>query len=123
MVRNLGTVGKTFMKTVMVLIAVALLVGCKSPVPSTKFSGYVAGQPFEFVGHKQTTAKGIELMMHSGTNTFSLKIEELSSQNDPQVISKSYAGQAAVTKEFFTGFNATLSKVAEGGMKGAVPLP
>jgi hypothetical protein len=106
------------------LLAIPLLLaGCTSPVPSTKFSGYVAGQPFEFVGHKQTSAKGVQLTMHSGTNTFSLTIAELSSQNDPQVISKSYAGQAAVTKEFFTGMNQFASKLVEGGVKGASPLP
>lgn len=104
----------------MTLTGLCILVtnGCKSPVPSTKFSGSIGGQPFQFEGHKQTVAKGLDLMMITGTNTFKLSIAELSSQNDPQVIDKSYAGQAAVTKEFFDGANNMISKIVEGGVKG-----
>lgn len=78
------------------LFLVTAVTGCQtSPVPSTKFTGSLGGQPFEFVGHKQTMAKGVKLFMQHGTNTFELHIDELSSQNDPEVISKAAAGRVA----------------------------
>lgn len=113
--------------------SVVFVSGCTSPVPSNKFSGTIGGVPFVFQGHKQTSVEDVTLEITSiskrggdadsfatcVTNYSRLHIGKLSSVNDPQVISKSYAGQAAVTREFFDGMNAFASKFAEGAVKGA----
>lgn len=115
------------MRALITALPIAILCGCTSPVPSNHFKGAIGGVPFEFDTKKQTTAENIEFVVVSAgafsTNYSTLKIGKLSGQNDPQVISKSYAGQAAVTKEFFNGINEFASKVVEGGVKGASPAP
>lgn len=104
------------------LCALCVLCGCQSPVPGTHFSGSIGGVPFKFDGHKQTEAHDVTLTVVSctvvATNYSTLHIGSLKSLNDPQVISKSYAGQAAVMKTMFDGLNQTLSKMVEGGAKG-----
>jgi hypothetical protein len=112
------------MKTKIIIVSTiallaAALTGCRTPVPSNHISGSLGGVPFELENHKQTTMQGFLLSVTTGTNTCSLSISNLVSTNDPQVIDKSYAGQAAVTKEFFTGMNEFASKLVEGGVKGA----
>jgi hypothetical protein len=115
------------MKTTLALsfVATLLLTGCQSPpVPSNHFQGTIDGVPFQLDTKKQTKMKGFEFLVSRvspiGTNFATLKIESIEGVNDPQVISKSYAGQAAVAKEFFDGFNSLASKLAEGGTKGAI---
>jgi hypothetical protein len=99
------------------------LCGCVNPVPSNRISGSFAGQPFKLETKKQTTAKGVELTMRSGTNNLTLKIAEISGMNDPQVIEEGYAGQAAVTKAHYDGVTAIMEKAealaAAGGKKAA----
>jgi hypothetical protein len=115
-----------FMKIQIAIATAALscgLVGCINPVPSTKFSGTIGGQPFEFEGHKQTSVEKLALELNQGTNHFTLSIGKLSSVNDERVISKAYAGQAAVMKTAFDGANNLVSKMIEGGVKGASPAP
>lgn len=115
------------MKETLLVGVALLLVACQSPVPGNKFSGAIGGVPFTFEGHKQTEASNITLSVVSvtcvATNYSSLHIGSLKSVNDPQVISKSYAGQAAVMREFFTGANDLVSKAVEGGAKGFTGKP
>lgn len=82
-------------------VAVATLSGCAtSPIPSNRITGAIGGVPFTIEAHKQTLAENIELEVDSvtavSTNRSRLVIGKLSSTNDPQVIDKSYAGQARV---------------------------
>lgn len=78
----------------------SLISGCTSPVPGNEFSGEIGGRPFKFRTRKQTVAKKLSLEVYgvsaTATNFARLEIGELSSTNDPQVIDKSFAGQAAV---------------------------
>lgn len=114
--------------------SVVIFSGCQSPVPGTHFSGALGGVPFVFDGHKQTSAEDVTLEVVSvasrpsvfegvapgfTTNYSRLHIGKLSSVNDPEVVGKSYAGQALVTKQFFDGMNQFASKLVEGGVKGA----
>lgn len=92
----LGKVGLAMAAGMMMFLA-----GCMSPVPSNHFTATVGGEKFDFETRKQTAAEGLEyshtVMDASGkTNVFSLKVNKLSSTNDPQVIDRAYAGQAAV---------------------------
>lgn len=88
------------------LLAVSMT-GCgtsgNKAVPGNHISGFIGGQPFGIDNPKNTTLRGVEITHTAGTNTFTLKIAELSSTNDPQVIDSSYAGQAAVMKTMFDG--------------------
>lgn len=101
------------------LLTGCVLTGCKSPVPGAHIKGTLGGVPFDVQNPKQCKIVGFNLSLISGSNTFTLSISNLTSENDPQVIDKSYAGQAAVAKEFFTGINDLASKFAEGAVKGA----
>jgi hypothetical protein len=108
------------------LIAPLALTGCATgnrAVPGNHIKGSIAGQPFEIQNPKNTLMEGVSLTHQSGTNSFTLRIDKLSSTNDPQVIDKAYAGQAAVTKTLFDGVNGTLEKLeklaATGGKKAA----
>lgn len=105
--------------TILILCASALIfTGCSTPVPGNHISGALGGVPFKIENPKQFSAKGFQLTLDSGTNHFTLHFDEMSSQNDPQVIDKSYAGQAAVAKQFFSGINDLMGKMVEGGVKG-----
>ncbi len=109
------------MKTSILILcaSVMVLTGCKSPVPGNHISGSLGGVPFKIENPKQFSAKGFQLTLDAGTNHFVLHFDEMSSQNDPQVIDKSYAGQAAVAKQFFSGINDLMGKIVEGGISGA----
>jgi hypothetical protein len=116
------------MKTIACISVVALASGCalftpSSPVPATRVSGSIGGIPFTLEAPKQVSAKGVELDMTVATNTFRLRIAELSSVNDPQVIDKASAGRIAETKAMFDGFNGLAGKLVEGAAKGANPIP
>lgn len=116
------------MKTFLLIPILALASGCamftpSSPVPSTRINGAIGGIPFSLEAPKQVSAKGIELDMAVATNTFRLRIAELSSLNDPQVIDKASAGRIAETKAMFDGFNGLAGKLVEGAAKGANPIP
>ncbi len=97
------------------------------PVPGTRIKGQIGGVPFEVNSPKQTTLKGLLIQHHSGTNNFTLNVAELSSTNDPQVIDKAYAGQAAVAKAHYDGATALVEKAVEAGVKvgtkTVVPVP
>ena len=112
----------TWLLSALLLALSWLAFGCQSPVPSNEFSGTIGGVPFKFTARKQTVTKGVALKVTTvsgfATNYAELSIAELSSKNDPQVISKSYAGQAAVAREFFQGINNFAGKLTEGGVKG-----
>ena len=101
--------------------ALALLAGCKSPVPGTHISGSIGGKPFEFNSPKQMAMEGFSLAHTAGTNTFTLTINKMKSENDPAVIDKAFAGQAAVAQTYFNGINELASKLAEGAAKGISP--
>lgn len=117
------------MKTKNMLVIIGLLplllCGCMGArvVPSNEFSGMIGNQPFKFSARKQTTAKGIEILSEQGTNRFALRVQELSSTNDPQVIDKSYAGQAAVIDaqaRFVEKVEAAIGKAAGAAANTAV---
>lgn len=80
----------------LVVVSIVALTGCGSPVPGNHISGALGGVPFDIKNPKQFNAKGFDLALDAGTNHFKLHFDEMTSQNDPQVIDKSYAGQAAV---------------------------
>lgn len=100
-----------------------LLTGCINPVPRNEISGTIAGAPFKIRSPKNVQMNGAELTIISATayatNFAQLKIKSYGSTNDAQVIDKSYAGQAAVTKELFNGINSSLSQLNELAKQGA----
>ena len=103
-----------------ITISIILLTGCVSKLPSTRISGLLGGAPFEMEYQKQTTIEGLMVQHNTLSNgTFILNIQKLSSVNDPQVIDKAYAGQAAVMKTALEGASEMFSKIAEGAAKGA----
>ena len=97
--------------------AAILFTGCAMPVPGTRIKGQIGGVPFEVHSPKQATLKGLMIQHSAGTNHFVLNVAELSSTNDPQVIDKSYAGQAAVAKAHYDGATALVEKAVEAGVK------
>jgi hypothetical protein len=103
------------------LVVAAMLCGCVAggnrAVPGNHIKGFIAGQPFEIENPKNTTMTGVLLSHTSGTNTFFLSIEKISSTNDPQVIDKAYAGQAHVMAVQWQGLNETLKQVNEIGQR------
>ena len=98
---------KTKLRYLALLPILALcLIGC-SAVPRTTFTATIGGQKFAYSNPKQAVASNI--VCEVTTNGVArMSIGSISSMNDPAVVDKSYAGQALVTKEFFTGFNTVL---------------
>lgn len=111
---------KTLLLTLTATLALAVT-GCMNPVPGTRIKGQIGGVPFEVNSPKQTTMKGLMIQHSAGTNHFVLNIAELSSTNDPQVIDKSYAGQAAVLKTIGDIAADVAAKTAAAAAKGVVP--
>jgi hypothetical protein len=115
------------MKThILLLLAAALFCGCRNPVPGNRIKGSIMGQPFAIDNPKNTTMRNVTLTAHAGTNSFELRIGEIASTNDPQVIDKAYAGQAAVAKIYFDGAGQLVSQAMQAmaaGATGKAPAP
>jgi hypothetical protein len=111
------------MKIIFGIACAALLCGCGTPVPGNRIAGNFGGVPFEINNPKNFSGEGLEISAMVGTNYFSMKFDRFRSENDPEVIDKSYAGRAAEVKEWFTGVNGLAGKLAEGAAKGASPAP
>lgn len=117
--------------TALAVLLSLMFTGCATgnkAVPGNHIKGSIAGQPFEIQNPKNTLMEGVVLSHTSGTNTFNLTIAKIASTNDPQVIDKSYAGQAHVTEKMFQGmtqmaeqFNRMLEKISEGTARGMNP--
>jgi hypothetical protein len=106
---------------VLALAAMLAVTGCGlTPVPRTTFTATIGGQKFSYSNPKQATATNIVCEI-STNGTARMSIGAISSVNDPAVVDKSYAGQALVTKEFFTGVNTMLQSAAALGAKTVVP--
>jgi len=103
------------MKRYLIITALALglaviFAGCGlTPVPRTTFKASIGGQEFAYSNPKQAIASNIvfEVVSTNGAKA-SMTIGSLSSVNDPAVVDKSYAGQAAVINALGTQFNNAL---------------
>ncbi len=102
----------------LLVVAVLALAGCKSPVPQNTFKGTLGGKPFEISTKKQTKAEGIHLSYSDGSNVFKLDIDKIEGSNDPQVISKSYAGRVAEINAMRDLVGTAVEGAVKGGAKG-----
>jgi hypothetical protein len=97
-------------------VAALALAGCATGnrvVPGNRITLTIAGQPVTIENPKNTTLKGASLEYHSGTNSITLRIDELVSTNDPEVIGEAYAGQVAVTRAQFEGVGQIADKLIQ----------
>ena len=91
---------KTRNKIMLVLALAGMMFatfGCQSPpnpVPATKFKVNPKTGDFTLDSPKNVGAESIDLVHKSGTNSMELHIKGWQSQNDAEVIGKSYTGQA-----------------------------
>lgn len=112
------------MKALTVAALAIVLAGCWSPVPSNHFQGMIGDVPFQLDTRKQTALEGLTFktthVTVTGSNIAELRIEKLTGANDPQVIDKSYAGQAAVAKTYLDGLKGFAESLTKGGAEGAV---
>lgn len=108
------------MKPILSLLCLALLAtGCKTnPVPANTISIVTPRGKYNIGTPKNNNIEGFDASVDTN-GTVSVKFDKWTSTNDPQVVDKAYAGQALVLKTSFDGLNQTLSKLVEGGVKGA----
>jgi hypothetical protein len=98
------------------------LTGCKTAVPANTISIKSPRGDWRIATPKNVSIKGMVALVDTN-GTFSLSFDQWTSTNDPEVISKSAAGQAAIAREYFTGISGIAEKLAAGAAKGASPLP
>lgn len=87
-------------KTFIILGFVAALSGCGllKPVPTTKISGEFNGHKWSYTNPKQACVTNLSIIVNTNGEA-KFEIGSISSVNDPQVIDKAYAGQAAVINQ------------------------
>jgi hypothetical protein len=107
------------------LLAIPLLLavtGCRSPVPANTISIKSPRGDWRIATPKNVNIQGLAASVDTN-GVFSLRFDKWTSTNDPEVISKAAAGQAAIAREYFTGISGIAEKLAAGAAKGASPLP
>jgi len=96
-------------------LAAGVFTGCAlftTPVPQTTVKGTIAGQPFSITSPKNITIKNLSASVDTN-GVANLKIGFLQSENDSNVVSAAYSGQASIVKE--TG-DAVLNAVNAGAV-------
>lgn len=108
------------MKTLplILLTACLLLTGCKTPVPANTIKIKTPRGLYQIGTPKNVDIDKFKASVATD-GTVEVAFDKWTSTNDPQVIDKSYLGQAAVAKQYFDGMNQLASKLVEGGVKGA----
>lgn len=97
------------------------LTGCSimhGPVPANSIVIHAPSGDYKVATPKNVAIEKFQAAVDSN-GVFRVTFDKWTSTNDPEVIGKSFAGQAAVTREFFNGMNAFAGKLVEGGFKGA----
>ncbi len=108
--RRIGRIG------LMGLTALALA-GCVA-VPKTKITGTIAGQPFSISSPKDSELRGLEVMAASN-GVVTIKIESLSAKMNPDVISTTAAGQAAMINGIAGMVTNAVSAAVSAGVSAA----
>lgn len=119
--RQAGEHFNSMIKYKSIIVALALcagLTGCANlnGVPGTKIA--VGGASGFFPKQFNATNVTITISQGGGTN-FVFHADAMSSQNDPQVIDKSSAGQVAIVKAYMDGLNQLTSAAVQGAVMGA----
>lgn len=98
--------------------------GCNGlRLPSNRISGQFGGVPFSIDSQKQLAIEGFAMSVTNSNMVATVKINKLSSTNDPQVIDKASAGRVAelqAIKGIIESGGAAVGNVAGKGAHTAI---